>query len=134
MVVAQKVARLPYPVTPEWCERVHDALSAKGRGAQARLAEHLKVSTGQLSEVLACKYQTSDLVEPIHEFLGWAPPLPPTASLDAGELLHGYERMSKSQREFLEEARALLEGASGEQARKALMEMLKAFRRRHEND
>ena len=132
--MAHKATYLPYPVTPEWCERVHEALEKKGRGSQARLAEYLKVTTGHLSEILGGKYQTSDLVEPIHEFFDWAPPLPPTASLDAGELLHGFERMSKSQREFLDEARALLEGASGDQARKALMEMLKAFRRRHDND
>jgi hypothetical protein len=127
LAVAQKAPYLPYPVTKEWCERVREALDARGRGTQARLAEHLKVSTGMLAEVLKGKYQTSDLVQPIHEFFGWAPPLPPTASLDAGELVHGYQRMTKAQRAFLDHAREVLEGASGDQAKKTLEEMLKFF-------
>lgn len=141
VLVAQKTATyLPYPVTKEWCERVRDALDLMPRGAYTRLAEYLgdKVaeppSTGHLSDVLKGKYQTSDLVEPIHQFLGWSPPLPPTASLDAGELIHVGNRMTKKQRELLLAAAAQLEGESGEQARVALTEMLKAFRVRNEND
>lgn len=110
------------------------AVDKMPRGAYTRLAEFLgpkvgrKVSTGHLSDTLSCKYDTSDLVEPIHEFLGWSPPLPPTASLDAGELVHGYRRMTKAQREFLDMAREVLEGEDGEQAQRALTEMLKVFR------
>lgn len=133
LAVPSKAAPLPYPVTREWCERVREALEAKGRGSQSRLAEFLGVSTSRLAETLQCKYETSDLVAPIHEFFGWVPPLPPTASLDAGVLIHGYERMTKQQREFLDEAAAILEGKSGDQARKALVEMLKAFHARNEN-
>jgi hypothetical protein len=138
VVVARKPPPpLPFPVTNEWRERVKEALKERGRGAQARLAEELGVSTGMLSEILKVDgpAKTSDLVEGIHKFLGWAPPLAPTATLDAGELLHGYERMTKAQRAFLDEARAVLEGESGDAARAALIAMLEAFRDREaEND
>lgn len=142
MVVAQKATPtyLPYPVTKEWCDRVHEALDLMPRGAYTRLSEFLhtrigsKISTGHLSDVLKGKYQTSDLVAPIHEFLGWSAPLPPTASLDAGELIHVGNRMTKKQRDLLLAAAAQLEGESGEQAKVALTELLKAFRARNEND
>lgn len=133
MVVAHK-PYLSYPVTKEWCERVQEALAVKGRGAQAALAKYLKVSSSQLAETLTGKRQTSELVEPIHVYLGWEPPLPPTASLDAGEAIHQVTRMSKNQREFVDDAIAIISGQSGEQAKKALQEMLKAFRATPKND
>ena len=133
MVVAKR-AYLPYPVTPEWCGRVRDALTTKGRGSQSRLAEFLKVSTSKLAETLDGKYQTSDLVEPIHKFFGWEAPLPPTASLDAGEIIHTTARLTQAQRDLIEEAIAIVDGKSGEQARRALQEMIKAFRLQPKND
>lgn len=138
--VAPKQDYLPYPVTKDWCSRVRDTLDMMPRGAYTRLSEYLrkrldhKVTSGHLSDVLNGKYQTSDLVGPIHEFLGWSPPLPPTASLDAGELVHGYQRLTAAQREFLDQALETLQGESGDQARKALMEMLKVFRASRQND
>lgn len=140
MVVAAKPPYLPYPVTKDWCERVRDTLDLMPRGTYTRLAEFLrtkmgtKIATGHLSDVLNGKYQTSDLVEPIHEFLGWSAPIPPTAALDAGEIVHGYQRLTQPQREMLADAMETLQGASGEHARRALMEMLKAFRGTRQND
>lgn len=131
---------LPYPVTPEWRDRVKEALvqTAKKaglpeRGAMSRLRDHLKVSSGHLSDVLNGKYQTSPLVGPIHEFFGWEAPLPPTASLDAGELVHGYLRMNQAQRTMLDEAMEILQGASGEEAKATLSQMLK-FMKKPKND
>lgn len=130
--MAQKY--LPYPVTKDWCDRVSEELKRRPRGAQTRLAEYLKISTGALADVLACRQKTSDLVEPIHEFFGWEPPLPPTASLDAGELIHGYTRMNKAQRAMLDRAAELLNGKSGDDARKLLEQLLKTFRGEPQND
>jgi hypothetical protein len=131
---------LSYPVTGDWCARVKEALIATakkaglpGRGAMSKLREHLDVSSGHLSDVLSGKYKTSPLVGPIHEFFGWELPLPPTASLDAGEIVHGYLRMSGAQRKMLDEAMDILQGASGEEAKATLSQMLK-FMKRPKND
>lgn len=131
---------LPYPVTGEWCDRVREALitTAKRadlpeRGGMSKLREYLGVSSGHLSDVLGGKYKTSPLVVPIHQFFGWEPPLPPTASLDAGELVHGYLRMNASQRTMLDEALSILQGSSGEEAKATLSQMLK-FMKSPKND
>src|SRR5262245_25014630 len=114
--VPGKPAFLPYPVEAEWCARVRDALDAKPRGAYTRLSEFLtrkmghSVSTGHLSDVLSGKYDTTDLMEPIHEFLSWAPPVPPIASLDAGELMHIRQRLTPAQAERLLIAAEILDG------------------------
>jgi hypothetical protein len=124
--VAKKLS-LSYPVTPEWCERVHQELERRGRGSQSRLAEFLSVSTGHLADHLSGKYQTSDLVEGIHEFFEWVPPVPPTASLDAGELYHGCVRLDPQQRTFIMDAIAALKGDLGPHQQRTLEEMLKLF-------
>lgn len=128
MALVAKKLPLSYPVTPVWCDRVHKELEDRGRGTQSRLAEFLGVSTGLLAEHIGGKYQTSDLVEGIHEFFGWPEPMSPIASLDAGEMIHGYLRMTPEERAFLDEAREALSGKDGEQAQRTLMEMLKLFR------
>lgn len=132
MVVALKPQPLPWPVTPEWRKRVRDELDDRPRGEMTKLADHLKVSTGHLSDILSGKYQTSDLVEPIHAWFGWEAPLPPTASIDAGELLYGANRMTAAQRAFLVDAKRMLEGAAGDDARLLIEAMLKAWRTKND--
>jgi len=140
LAVSQKPEYLTWPVEPDWCQRVREALDAMPRGARSRLAEFLtrktkrNISTGHLTDVLKGKYDTTDLMEPIHEFLEWSPPMPPTASLDAGELVHIRQRLTGAQAKFLERAAETLDGQYGEQARRSLMEMLKLFERDHSND
>lgn len=134
MAAVAKKLPLSYPVTPDWCDRVHAELERRGRGSQSRLAEFLDVSTSLLAEHIGGKYQTSDLVEGIHEYFGWVPPLPPTASLDAGELIHIRERLTPAQAQMLDTAAGILDGKSGDQVRVALIEMLKAFRAGNQNE
>ncbi len=123
---------LPYPVTAEWRGQVRAALDDRPRGEQERLREYivsrgLKCSSGELADLLSGKAQTSVFVEPVHEYLKWSPPLPPTASVDAGETIYGYLRMTQAQRDLLDRAADVLKGESGDQARVALAEMLKLF-------
>lgn len=123
-----KKEHLPHPVTKQWREDVHGELRNRGRGAQARLLEFInkrgiKCSSGHLSDILAGKYDTSDVVGPVHEFLGWADPLPPTASRDAGELVHGYQRLTQEQRERLSAGADAIQDMSGDEARRLLAEI-----------
>jgi len=129
--VAKHKEYLAYPITKDWCVEVRAALEKKGRGSQARLLEFmkergLKYSSGELSTILNGKeYQTSEIVEPVHEFLGWDPPMPPTTSRDAGELVHGFARMTKEQRDLLERAAEIIEGKSGPEAEKLIAQMVR---------
>ena len=132
--MAAKPVYLSYPVTPEWSERVRDQLTKSGRGAQAKLLRYLaedkrlKVSSSILAETLNGGRQTSELVEPIHRYFGWEPPLPPTAALDAGEVIHGITRLTKAQRTEILAMIDVVEGKSGPQAQKTLQEMMKLFK------
>jgi hypothetical protein len=117
---------LRYPVTADWSERVRAAL--KEHGAMARLAEHLRVPRSEVSEMLAGNRATSDLVAPIHAYLGWPPPLPPTAVLDAGEGFAAMGSLPKNERVLLETAASVLRGVHGDQAKRALMELLQLCR------
>lgn len=87
----------------------------------------LKVSSGELSEILGGEYETSEIVELVHEFLEWPPPLPPTASRDAGELTHLGVRMTKGQRDLLERAAEIISGQSGDAAERAIASLVDAF-------
>lgn len=120
--------QLRYPVTPEWAERVREALTRDGRGGMSKLAETLGIHRSELSEVLACHRETSDQVEAIHAYFGWAPPLPPTAALDAGDTLNGYMRLERAERDLLDTAYQVLRGVQGEQAKRALVELLRLCR------
>jgi hypothetical protein len=131
---------LAHPVTKEWCRDVRALIEKRGRGEQEKLRKYiesrgLKCSSGELSEVLSGEvYETSEFVEPIHDYFGWPAPLSPTASRDAGELLHVYMRLTPAQRELLDRAGDVLKGESGEQAKKSLTEMLKLFPGTAQND
>ena len=131
MVAVARKVYLAHPITPEWRQRVRDRLTK--RGDQARLCEYIEkrgltCSSGQLADLLSGKYQTSDYVEPIHEFFQWPAPLPPLAAIDAGEIAHGYLRMTKEQRQMLETAERTLQNASGDEAKDALAAMLRMLR------
>lgn len=132
MLDVPKKAYLPYPVTKQWGDDVRAEISKRPRGTQARLLEHLtkrgiKISSGHLSDILGGKYETSDIVEPVHEFLGWAPPMPPIASRDVGELVHLNERLTEEQRAFIAAGASQVAEMSGDEARQKLAEMLKLF-------
>ena len=117
---------LRYPVTADWCDRVRVAL--KARGAMAKLSVHLKLPRSQLSELLAGAYATSDLVGPIHAYLGWPEPLPPTAILDAGDTFTGFATLPAKERELAAIAIGALRGFHGEQAKRAVAELLQLCR------
>lgn len=119
---------LRYPITKEWCERVRQALEAKGRGAMSRLCDELGIPTPTLSELLTGAPETSPHVEAIHAYLGWSPPLPPTAALDAGETVNGYMRMSADEKRLMDAAYEVVRGFKGEQAKRALVELLRLCR------
>lgn len=133
MAVAQKYEPLPHPVTPEWCDLVHAELAKKPRGEMKKLCDHLskvlhrKVSTGHLSDTLSGKYQTSDLVEPIHKWFDWELPLQPIAAIDAGELIHLRERMTKAQQIEILDAARILRGEGGEEKKAALEALLRVL-------
>ncbi len=120
---------LTHPVTDDWRKLVRKELDAGGRGAQARLVEYInkhgvKCSSGQLADILDGKYQTSDVVELVHEYFKWPPPLAPSASIDAGELAHVGARMTKEQRDLMARLAGVLEGKTGDEARQMLETML----------
>lgn len=115
---------LRYPVTKEWIERVRQVLEQKGRGASAKMADELGITRAVLSELLAGEYDTSPHVEAIHRYFGWSPPLPPTAALDAGTGINGYMRLSAADRRLADTAVEVLLGVKGEQAKRALVELL----------
>jgi hypothetical protein len=121
-----KPENLRFPVTSDWCERVRASL--RGRGAMAKLADHVKLSRSQLSELLAGRYDTSDMVAPIHAYLGWPPPLSPTQALDAGDAVTGYASMPATHRTLIDTAVSVLRGVQGEQAKRALTELLQLCR------
>lgn len=120
---------LSHPITKEWRADVRAELDKRGRGSQARLAEFvnkrgIKISTGHLADILKGEYDTSDIVEPVHEFFGWAPPLPPTASRDASELVHGWMRLTPEQRAKIISGAQKVGELSGDQARDLLAQLL----------
>lgn len=125
MPAVAKKEHLPHPVTKQWRADVRAELDKRGRGAQARLREYIvkcgiKISSGHLSDILDGKYETSDIVGPVHEFFKWPPPMPPTTSRDAGELLHVFSRLTPEQRAALEAGRDRIGEMSGDEARKLL--------------
>jgi hypothetical protein len=121
---------LPYPVKQDWCADVKLELRKMGRGSQKKLLTYInstlktKHSTGHLSDILSGKYERSDIVGPVHEFLKWPAPLAPTASRDAGELAHIASRLTPEQRAFIETGRDRVAEMSGDEARAALLDML----------
>lgn len=122
-----------HPVTKQWCRDVRTELRNRGRGAQAELYKFLKskghqiASTGHLSDILNGKYDTSDIVASVHDFLGWPKPLNPTASRDAGELVYAFKRMTPEQRDLINTGAERVKEMSGDEARAALAEILKAI-------
>ncbi len=115
---------LPYPVTRTWCEDVKAELTKK-RGQQERLREYIEsrgieCSSGHLSDILNGKYDTSEIVGPVHEFLKWPEPMPPTASRDAGEIAHLFKRLTPEQREGLATGAIQIGELSGDEARDLL--------------
>jgi hypothetical protein len=126
MLEVPKKTYLPYPVTKEWGDDVRAELKKRGRGSQTRMLEHVnkalhaELSSGHLSDILSGKYDTSDAVGPIHEFLQWPDPLPPIASRDTGELAHLYARLTPEQRAKFEAARGNMTELSGDEARQLL--------------
>jgi hypothetical protein len=113
---------LSHPITKEWTAEVRAELKRRGRGSQARLYEYLKArvqlsSSGHLTDILNGKYDTSDIVEPVHEFLKWPMPLPPIASKDAAELVHGWERLTADQRAKIVASAQEVSELSGDEAR-----------------
>jgi hypothetical protein len=135
LAVARKTQYLAYPVVKDWCKDVRAWLDDQPRGTQEKMRKYivsrgLKCSSGELSEVLDGKAQTSEFVAPIHEFIKWPPPLSPSASRDAGEVLYHFERETPEQRAFVLAAAELIEGKSGDDARLAIETFLAAFRAR----
>lgn len=130
ILAVPKKPYLSYPVTPEWISDVKTQLRTMPRGAQTRMLEHINArlrtvySTGHLSDILSGKYETSDIVGPVHEFLGWSEPLPPTTSRDAGELVHIYGRLTKEQRARLSARADQIKDMSGDEARDLLAQIL----------
>lgn len=80
----------------------------------------IKCPSGHLSDILNGKYDTSDIVGPVHEFLKWPEPLPPTASRDAGELAHIFKRLTPEQRDRIATGELQVGELSGEAARDLL--------------
>ena len=139
MAVARRNEYLPHPVEKNWLRDVRSIIESKPRGYQERMREYIesrgiKCSSGELSEVLAGKASTSVFVGPIHEFLEWAPPIPPTVSRDAGEVIHNLLRATPEQRAFIDQAAEAIVGKSGEEAKQALVAMLKIMPSKPKND
>lgn len=119
---------LRYPITKEWRERVREKLDTQGRGSHFRLCEEIGISKSVLSQMLNGELDTSPHVEAIHAYFGWSPPLPPTAALDSGETVNAYMRMTPEQRMLMDTASSVLRGVQGEQAKRALVELLRLCR------
>lgn len=124
-MVAKKQTHLSYPVTKDWIADVRAELAKRKRGAQERMREHIEsrgieCSSGKLSDILGGKVETSEIVGPVHEFLEWPEPMPPTASRDAGELAHIFKRLTPEQRESLSKGLLKVEELSGDAARDLL--------------
>ncbi len=94
----------------------------------------IKCSTGELSEVLNGNAHTSVFVGPIHEFLGWAPPIAPTAARDAGEVIHLLERATPEQRALIDRAAEAIVGQSGEDAAAAIAALIRMTASKPKND
>lgn len=126
---------LPHPITRDWIERVREELGNRGRGAQERLREYIEsngvaCSSGKLTDILSyddkgkVEYKTSEIVELVHEHFGWRPPLPPTASIDAGEIAHLGARMTAEERVLIERAARAVTGKSADEAKQILETLL----------
>lgn len=127
----QAVARkqdLDYPLTPEWKARVREELDRRGRGAFTRLAKEIGIPTAKLANILGTDQQTSTLVARINKELGWAAPLPPSTSRDAGELQHIYQRLDASQRKLILDAADLVD--HDEDAAHALEALVSVLRKK----
>lgn len=130
IAAVSKKVYLSYPVTPDWISDVKAQLKTMPRGAQTRMLEHINArlrsdySTGHLSDILSGKYETSDIVGPVHEFLKWSDPLPPTTSRDAGELVHIFGRLTAEQRAKLSAEADQIKDMSGDEAREMLAQLL----------
>lgn len=103
------------PVTPEWQQRVLDALARSPRGEHARLAEAIDCSTGTLTELLSpsredrpSERRYSKYVEPINRYFRWPSMMP--LSPDSAEMRHIIEGLSPKQLELVRR----LEGQSDE--------------------
>jgi hypothetical protein len=118
---------LDFPVTKEWVDRVKAALDRMGHGSRARLAEHCKVNSRAIAELFSDN-DTSNLVAAVHKFLGWPPPVSPLRCVDLG-IVFEVSTMDPAQLGYLNDAVDVMLGKSGEQARRALIEQLKALRR-----
>lgn len=128
VLVAKKPQYLSYPVTKEWIADVRTELAKGKRGMQERMREYIvskgiECSSGKLSDILGGKVETSEIVGPVHEFLKWPEPMPPTASRDAGELAHIFKRLTPEQRIKLADGTLEIGELSGEQARDLLAQL-----------
>lgn len=116
-------------MTLKWCDEVKGALEPTGRGAQARMLEyvnaalHENYSPGHFSDILNGKYDTSDIVGPVHEFLGWAPPVSALAARDDGRIVDLHS-MTPAQRDWIANAIGRIDELSGDEARKMLAALL----------
>lgn len=131
MVVARKRDEIATePNTRQWRERVRAELDSRKRGERARLAAHLGISTGQLSETInespdepGTRY--TRYKRGIDEYL-WPPLLPP--SHDTNELRYLLEGIDSIDRDLLRVIRDM----DREQQRK-LAESIIAMRGRPKN-
>lgn len=132
MAVVARKSYLPHPVEKTWVRDVRAVIDSKPRGFQEQMRKYiiskgLKCSSGELSELLSGTAQTSEFVEPIHEFLGWPPPLSPSAARDTGEIMYVLKRADEDQLAMIDKAANMIAGASGEEARDLIAALLKAF-------
>lgn len=139
MVVARKHTYLPHPVEKTWCHDVRAIIESKPRGYQEQMRKFIeergiKCSSGELSEVLNGHAHTSVFVGPIHEFLGWPPPIAPIVARDAGEVMHLLERVTPEQRALIGKAAAAVAGLSGADAAAAIAAVLRMTESKPKND
>lgn len=129
--IAKKDLYLRYPVTKAWRDLVKGELDRQGWGAQAKLVKFCKSKSNIVAELLGEDGPaTSPLVEPVHKYLGWPPPIPPVDALAIGNWVEIYRRATPEKRDLLIEIIELLDGKNGEEARSMLVSMLKLARLR----
>lgn len=122
---------LEFPIDIDWCKAVQRELNTRGRGSREALrkfiADKLRhgVTSSQVSDVITGKQRTSDLVEPIHEFLDWKKPLSPLASRDVAEAKYLTERLTPEQRELFFGVVEIIADGGSEHAHKIIEELVK---------